>query len=110
MTIHRVLMAVFVSTVLVHSPVTVPRAGIRMIMPCYISDINECDYSPCSNGGICINSFGSFSCDCPKGWYRMIMPCYVSDINECDYSPCSNGGICINSFGSFSCDCPKGWH
>ena len=68
MTIHHVLMAVFVSTVLVHSHVTVPRAGIRMIMPCYISDINECDYSPCSNGGICINSFGSFSCDCPKGW------------------------------------------
>ena len=68
-TIHRVLMAVSVSTVSVHSPVTVPRAGIRMIMPCYISDINECDYSPCSNGGICINSFGSFSCDCPKGWH-----------------------------------------
>ena len=75
MTIHHVLMAVFVSTVSVHFHVTVPRAGmtvpragVRMIMPCYISDINECDYSPCSNGGICINSFGSFSCDCPKGW------------------------------------------
>ena len=67
MTIHRVLMAVFVLTVLVHSPVTVPRAGIRMIMPCYISDINECDDSPCSNGSICINSFGSFSCDCSMG-------------------------------------------
>ena len=69
MTIHRVLTAVFVSTVLVHSHVTVPRAGIRMIMPCYISDINECDYLTCSNSGICINSFGSFSCDCPKGWH-----------------------------------------
>ena len=68
-TIHRVLMAVFVSTVSFQSHVTVPRAGIRMIMPCYISDINECDYSPCSNGGICINSFGSFSCDCPEGWH-----------------------------------------
>ena len=66
-TIHRVLMAVFVSTVSVHSHVTVARAGIRMIMPCYISDINECDYSPSSNDGICINRFGSFSCDCPKG-------------------------------------------
>ena len=67
-TIHHVLMAVFVSTVSVHFPVIVPRVGIRMIMPSYNSDINECDYSPCSNGGICINSFGSFSCDCPKGW------------------------------------------
>jgi len=31
-------------------------------------DINECDKSPCKNGGTCTNSDGSYSCKCQDGW------------------------------------------
>ena len=34
----------------------------------YVSDIDECEFSPCYNGGTCFNSFGSFTCECPPGW------------------------------------------
>jgi len=33
-----------------------------------VSDLNECDFTPCANGGTCINSFGSYKCECPLGW------------------------------------------
>jgi len=29
-------------------------------------DINECELSPCLNGGSCENQNGSFSCLCPE--------------------------------------------
>merc|ERR1719431_577666 len=31
-------------------------------------DINECNKSPCKNGGTCTNSYGSYSCKCQDGW------------------------------------------
>ena len=33
------------------------------------SDINECLLSPeiCEGGGVCVNTQGSFTCDCPPG-------------------------------------------
>ncbi|CAL4132594.1 unnamed protein product, partial [Meganyctiphanes norvegica] len=41
-------------------------------------DINECaNNNPCHNGGKCINTFGSFKCDCPTnvtGTYCDIQP------------------------------------
>lgn len=32
------------------------------------SDINECENSPCQNGGRCTDSEGSFTCSCTDGW------------------------------------------
>lgn len=34
----------------------------------YISDINECVSSPCYNNGSCINTQGSYVCECTEGW------------------------------------------
>ena len=29
-----------------------------------ISDIDECNSTPCENGGVCENTVGSFTCNC----------------------------------------------
>ena len=34
----------------------------------FFSDVNECKSSPCENNGTCINSIGSYTCDCTDGW------------------------------------------
>lgn len=35
----------------------------------FCSDVNECDmFKPCQNNGTCINSNGSYNCDCTEGW------------------------------------------
>jgi hypothetical protein len=36
----------------------------------YISDINECNQflGICQNGGQCVNTIGSYRCQCPPGW------------------------------------------
>ena len=33
-----------------------------------ISDINECDSSPCRNEAICNNLLNAYSCTCPPGY------------------------------------------
>lgn len=38
---------------------------------CYfndLSDVDECVLTPCSNGGTCQNTMGSYLCNCPAGW------------------------------------------
>lgn len=34
----------------------------------FIPDINECVSSPCYNNGSCINTQGSYDCECVEGW------------------------------------------
>ena len=34
----------------------------------FSTDINECNKSPCKNGGTCTNKYGKYVCTCPSGW------------------------------------------
>lgn len=80
-------------------------------------DINECYLnSPCGNQGLCVNSFGSFTCDCFAGFDGEFCE---ADIDECQVSVkqdsknqteiCHNHGDCLNTFGSFTCNCHPGY-
>ena len=33
-----------------------------------IPDINECQLSPCKNGGTCLNQQAGYSCECQDGY------------------------------------------
>lgn len=86
-------------------------------------DTNECDSSPCTNGGTCSDSTSSpgisidaYSCSCPVGFangmcvYSVVAVapypqlCAVAeggncdvDVSECVSSPCTNGATCSDS-------------
>ncbi|KAH8379700.1 hypothetical protein KR009_006651 [Drosophila setifemur] len=75
-------------------------------------DKNECDSSPCQNGGICHDGYLAYQCECTAGWQG---PTCADDVNECfdlagtDLDGCFNNGQCINTPGSYRCVCRNGF-
>uniref|UniRef100_A0A915PEK5 Uncharacterized protein n=1 Tax=Setaria digitata TaxID=48799 RepID=A0A915PEK5_9BILA len=68
-------------------------------------DIDECVKSPCANGAICLNTFGSFTCLCKDGFRGTL--CEESTL--CDPNPCYNDGICSVVDGFYQCTCQPGF-
>ncbi|XP_011637168.1 cubilin-like [Pogonomyrmex barbatus] len=72
---------------------------------------NECQSSPCQNGGTCEDLYDAYQCHCPSNWEG---PNCMTDVNECarflgtDLG-CQNGATCRNLPGSYRCDCLPGW-
>ncbi|CBY09181.1 unnamed protein product [Oikopleura dioica] len=67
------------------------------------SDFDECaSGEPCSQHGVCVNSFGGFDCICLPGYSGVFCE---EEINECASDPCRNGGTCLNEEGIFQCIC-----
>ena len=91
-------------------------------------DINECDLNIDGCDQICVNTVGSFLCNCTDGfivnedgfscdgkkrheyWY-FIFHCslFLPDVDECalDIDGCDQG--CNNTVGSFNCTCMEGY-
>lgn len=85
-------------------------------------DIDECKESPgpCGNDTKCINTNGSYYCNCLDGYANSKSKVNFTgfdgqcqDINECiDFqyaNICGHTGICHNLLGSFRCDCRFGY-
>lgn len=61
--------------------------------------------NPCEHGGQCVNTDGSFTCNCGRGYTG---PRCEQDVNECASSPCQNDGTCLDRIGEYTCICMSG--
>ncbi|XP_055506318.1 fibulin-1-like isoform X2 [Leucoraja erinacea] len=73
-------------------------------------DVDECAQG---NGGCsqrCVNTVGSYRCDCHLGY--TLSPdnrTTCTDINECLRNPCNSVTTCANVPGGYRCDCRAGF-
>ena len=75
-------------------------------------DIDECRSSTgelCQNGR-CVNTVGSYSCQCQPGYTLSADKRLCRDTDECQEvrESCINA-VCENLEGSYKCNCPKGF-
>ena len=74
-------------------------------------DLNECfdegglSHDCNSFGQGCINTVGSYRCECMAGYIEQGDSCV--DINECLLNPCQQ--LCTNTDGGYNCECFDGW-
>ena len=59
-------------------------------------ETNECDSSPCTNGGVCADLLASFKCECPHGYTGL--RCEF-DIDDCVGDPCGQNARFVNCSG-----------
>lgn len=68
-------------------------------------DIDECLTAEVCGGHLCVNTEGSYTCNCKEGFEMIDGEC--RDFNECISSACEH--TCLNNVGSFSCQCYEGF-
>ena len=77
------------------------------------TDINECNLGDaCGPKGECMNSDGSFTCDCDPGYFWDAPFGGCKNDNECESlgtSACGNNAQCQDTEGSFTCSCDPGY-
>ncbi|TNN60335.1 Latent-transforming growth factor beta-binding protein 3 [Liparis tanakae] len=77
-------------------------------------DVNEChDESLCANGR-CVNTEGSFYCNCDRPWTpdahsKKCEIATVADVNECEDPANCGHGHCVDTPGSYYCICSPPW-
>lgn len=76
-----------------------------------MQDLDECKVRPdVCKGGRCINTDGSFRCECPAGYILDHSGLQCVDADECAQDPriCGNG-TCTNTPGGYECRCNYGF-
>jgi len=69
-------------------------------------DVDECQSSPCLNGGSCLDDVSSFTCICSAGFTGSNCQ---NDLDECLPKPCGAKGQCTDKVDGFTCNCDPGF-
>ena len=75
--------------------------------------MDECSHreDDCEANSNCINTIGSYRCECKLGYLQLLsdgIGARCQDIDECVTNPCSYPTVCRNTVGSYICECEKG--
>ncbi|XP_077540561.1 uncharacterized protein LOC144152891 isoform X5 [Haemaphysalis longicornis] len=76
------------------------------------ADIDECTRfsgKVCSINSDCVNTPGSYTCQCKEGFKRGYDARTCIDVNECEEGSHKCDHSCINVWGSYQCVCRKGF-
>ncbi|XP_070546093.1 fibulin-1-like [Ptychodera flava] len=75
-------------------------------------DENECLSEPGTCNQTCINTLGSYYCECRQGFHLNEDKHSCDDIDECSHhgNRCARYARCINLPGSFDCQCLPEYH
>ncbi|KAH3819161.1 protein jagged-2-like [Dreissena polymorpha] len=73
------------------------------------TDIDECEMNVCQHSATCVNSYGSFECDCASLWKGTL--CTDSILPACDPNPCASGKCMadITKDEGYRCICDIGY-
>ena len=91
---------------------TQAEAGVRCV------DIDECatDAHGCASvvnsAGGCINTVGSYKCECKAGYEYDQAEAKCVDIDECAHTStnwCDENSYCVDLIGSYKCECKQGY-
>nr|XP_021206314.1 delta and Notch-like epidermal growth factor-related receptor isoform X1 [Bombyx mori]XP_037867212.1 delta and Notch-like epidermal growth factor-related receptor isoform X1 [Bombyx mori] len=69
-------------------------------------EYNECESSPCGNGGTCTDRVGGFECTCGRGYTGNT--CQLK-VDLCSPNPCSESRYCVDRGNTYTCECPHGY-
>ncbi|XP_054463957.1 adhesion G protein-coupled receptor E2 [Anoplopoma fimbria] len=118
---NLVILALYLSLVMVLSLCPNGRKSVKQVCV----DFDECEVDesdeigPCGEDALCLNTIGSFYCQCANGYksstgalnFSADTSTECQDINECleDKDICGLNARCFNSIPNYSCICDDGF-
>lgn len=75
------------------------------------SDVDECTAgtATCGDRSFCVDTQGSYKCECKNGYRQSGEDCVDVDECEADVHTCSEHATCTNTEGSHTCTCNEGY-
>ena len=72
----------------------------------HVTDEDDCDASPCLNGGTCEDQVAGYICLCADGYEGDNCD---DNTDDCAGTPCLNGGTCNDDVNRYECTCESGY-